>query len=75
MHVTDVACDERGRLLLTVEADQVVTGCASFSVVAIGHGRRVHRARDARCLGRTAVVRWPKRALRVRRASLRRQPG
>ena len=47
LHVIDVHHDRGGRLVVTVETDEVVTGCRACCVVALGHGRRVHRAHDA----------------------------
>jgi ribosomal protein S27AE len=41
MHVLDVNEDDRGRLVLTVESDQVHTGCPSCGVIAASHGRRL----------------------------------
>src|SRR5829696_3147805 len=66
MHVLDVNEDDRGRLVLTVESDQVQTGCPSCGVVAISHGRRPRRLHDAPCLGRVTVLRWLKRLWRCR---------
>jgi transposase len=64
MHVLDVDRDEGGRLRLTVETDQKVTGCPSCAVVAVGHGRREHRVHDAPCFGTPSVVVWRKRVWR-----------
>ena len=41
MHVLDVRLDDRARLVLTVESDQVEHGCPFCGVLAVGHGRRV----------------------------------
>jgi len=64
MHVLDVARDELDRLLLTVESDQTVAGCPACGVVAVGHGRRLHRVRDAPCFATPTVVAWRKRIWR-----------
>lgn len=48
-------------LVLDVETDQTVNGCASCGVVAVGHGRRIHRLQDVPCFGRPVLVRWLKR--------------
>jgi transposase len=66
MHVLDVNEDDRGRLVLTVESDQVQTGCPSCGVVAVSHGRRPRTLHDAPCLGRVTVLRWLKRLWRCR---------
>jgi len=52
------------RLLLTVETDGDMGGCPGCGVVAIGHGRRVHEAADAPCLGVPVRLRWRKRIWR-----------
>ena len=64
MHVLEVAQDESGRLVVTVETDADVGGCPSCGVVAVGHGRRVHEAADAPCFGAVTVIRWRKRIWR-----------
>jgi transposase len=64
MHLLDVDRDNCGRLLLTVETDQVAMGCRSCGVIAVGHGRREHRVHDAPCFGAPTVVRWRKRVWR-----------
>jgi len=66
MHVVDVNKDDRGRLVLTVESDQVQTGCPSCGVVAASHGRRPRTLHDAPCLGQVTLVRWLKRLWRCR---------
>ena len=66
MHVLDVAVDGRGRLVLTVETDRTVAGCPSCGVVAVGHGRRVHRVHDAPCFAASTVLMWRKRNWRCR---------
>jgi transposase len=66
MHVLDVNEDDRGRLVLTVESDQVHTGCPSCGVIAASHGRRPRMLHDAPCLGRVTLVRWLKRMWRCR---------
>jgi transposase len=66
MHVLEVARDDLGRLLLTVETDQVVMGCPSCGVVATAHGRRAHRVHDAPCFATSAVLLWRKRIWRCR---------
>jgi len=64
LHVIDVGHDRSGRLVVTVETDELVTGCRSCGVVAVGHGRRVHRAHDAPAFGASVVIRWRKRVWR-----------
>ena len=64
LHVIDVHHDRGGRLVVTVETDEVVTGCRACGVVALGHGRRVHRAHDAPGFGTQVVVAWRKRIWR-----------
>ena len=59
LHVIDVHHDAGGGLVVTVETDEVVTGCRACGVVAVGHGRRVHRAHDAPAFGAPVVVAWP----------------
>jgi transposase len=66
MHVLDVEGDRDDRLIVTVESDQVETGCPSCGVVAASHGRRLRRLHDAPCLGRVTMVRWLKRMWRCR---------
>jgi len=66
LHVLDVEIDERQRLVLTVESDQIEHGCPGCGVFAVGHGRRVHVVHDAPCFGRVTVVRWVKRVWRCR---------
>jgi transposase len=66
MHVLDVNDDDRGRLVLTVESDQVQAGCPSCGVIAASHGRRPRMLHDAPCLGRVTVLRWLKRLWRCR---------
>ena len=56
LHVLDVEIDERQRLVLTVESDQIAHGCPACGVLAVGHGRRVHVVHDAPCFGRVTVV-------------------
>ena len=51
-------------MVLDVETDQVLAGCTSCGVVAVGHGRRVVRVHDTPCFGRPVVVRWFKRIWR-----------
>ena len=63
MHVLEVE-REPDRFVITVETDADTTGCTSCGVVAVGHGRRVHRAADAPCFGVPVVVRWLKRIWR-----------
>jgi transposase len=62
--VLEVAGGGCGRLLLTVETDQTVAGCPSCGVVAVGHGRRVHRVHDAPCFAASTVLVWRKRIWR-----------
>ncbi len=64
LHVLDVAHDDVGRLVVTVESDEVLTGCRSCGVVAVGHGRRVHRVHDAPAFGTSVLIRWRKRIWR-----------
>jgi len=64
LHVIDVHHDAGGQLVVTVETDEVVTGCRACGVVATGHGRRVHRAHDAPTFGTSVVIRWRKRVWR-----------
>lgn len=64
LHVLDVVHDRQGRLVVSVESDEVLTGCRSCGVVAVGHGRRVHRAHDAPAFGTSVLIRWRKRVWR-----------
>jgi transposase len=64
LHVLDVAHDAGGRLVVTVESDEVLTGCRRCGVVAVGHGRRVHRVHDAPAFGTSVLIRWRKRVWR-----------
>ena len=64
LHVIDVGHDRSGRLVVTVETDELMTGCRVCGVVAVGHGRRVHRAHDAPAFGTQVVIRWRKRVWR-----------
>ena len=64
LHVIDVHHDPGGGLVVTVETEEVVTGCRACGVVAVGHGRRVHRAHDAPAFGAPVVVAWRKRVWR-----------
>jgi transposase len=66
MHVLDVGDDPDGRLIVTVESDQIETGCPSCGVMAASHGRRARMLHDAPCLGRITMVRWLKRMWRCR---------
>jgi len=66
MHVLDVVVDDRQRLVLTVESDQLQHGCPSCGVLAVGHGRRVRWLHDAPCFGRVTVLRWLVRVWRCR---------
>jgi len=63
MHVLDVT-HVGGRLVLTIETGQTPTGCPTCGVVAVGHGRREHRAHDAPCFGTPTVLVWRKRVWR-----------
>jgi transposase len=63
MHVVDVRSGHR-KLVITVETDADVAGCPGCGVVAIGHGRREHRAADAPCFGIPVLVVWRKRVWR-----------
>ncbi|WP_211223267.1 transposase family protein [Propionicicella superfundia] len=60
MHVLKAA-HEPGRVVVTVETDQVLTGCPACGVVAVGHGRREHRRADAPLFGTPVLVVWRKR--------------
>jgi transposase len=66
MHVLDVKLDDCDRLVLTVESDQLVHGCPTCGVLAVGHGRRDPLVHDAPCFGRVTLVRWLKRVWRCR---------
>jgi transposase len=66
IHVLGVEIDDRQRLVVTVESDQLEAGCPSCGVVAAGHGRRVHLVHDAPCFDRVTLVRWRKRIWRCR---------
>lgn len=63
MHVLDASVVD-DRLVLDVETDQTLTGCPACGVVAVGHGRRVHRLHVVPCFGRSVLVRWRKRVWR-----------
>ncbi|MBA2699958.1 MAG: transposase, partial [Nocardioidaceae bacterium] len=63
MHVLTVV-REPDRLVLTVETDDDLAGCPTCGVVAVGHGRRVHRVHDAPCFAVPSVVVWRKRVWR-----------
>ena len=65
-HVLDVEDHRDGRLIVTVESDQVETGCPSCGVIAASHRRRPRMLHDAPCLGRVTMVRWLKRMWRCR---------
>ncbi len=65
LHVVGVE-HAAARLVLTVESEADATGCPSCGEVAVGHGRRVHEAADAPCLGARVLVRWRKRLWRCR---------
>lgn len=69
VHVLDVCTGDDGALVLDVETDQMLAGCGSCGVVAVGHGRRVVRLHDTPCFGRPVVVRWSKRIWRCVEAS------
>ena len=64
LHVLDVTTRDDGALMLDVETDEVLAGCAGCGVVAVGHGRRVVRLHDTPCFGRPVLVRWRKRIWR-----------
>jgi hypothetical protein len=49
MHVLDATRRDDGTLVLDVETDQALAGCASCGVVAVGHCRRVVCLHDAPC--------------------------
>jgi transposase len=66
IHVLWVEIDDRQRLVVTVESDQLEAGCPSCGVVAAGYGRRVHPLHDAPCFDRVTLVRWRKRIWRCR---------
>lgn len=63
MHVLDVRHGHR-KVVITVETDADTAGCPGCGVLAIGHGRREHRAADAPCFGIPVLVRWRKRVWR-----------
>jgi len=63
MHVLEVL-REPDRFVITVETDADTAGCRRCGVIAVGHGRRLHRAADAPCFGVPVVVRWLKRIWR-----------
>ncbi len=69
VHVLDVTRRDDGTVVLDVETDQVLAGCTSCGVVAVGHGRRVVRLHDTPCFGRPVLVRWRKRIWRCAEAS------
>ena len=64
VHVLDVTRRDDGSVVLDVETDQALAGCAGCGVVAVGHGRRVVRLHDTPCFGRPVLVRWRKRIWR-----------
>ena len=64
VHVLDVTTRQDGKVVLDVETDQVLAGCAACGVVAVGHGRRVVRLHDTPSFGRPVLVRWRKRIWR-----------
>jgi transposase len=66
IHFFWVEIDDRQRLVVTVESDQLEAGCPSCGVVAAGYGRRVHPLHDAPCFDRVTLVRWRKRIWRCR---------
>ena len=63
LHVLEVDHDD-GRVVVTVESDQTLTGCPSCGVVAVAHGRRVHRVHDAPVFAAPVVLVWRKRIWR-----------
>jgi len=63
MHVLTASVAEN-QLVLEVETDQTLAGCPACGVVAVGHGRRVHRLHDVPCFGRPVLIRWRKRIWR-----------
>jgi transposase len=68
VHVLDVHHGHR-RLVITVETDADLAGCPGCGVLAVGHGRREHRAFDAPCFGLPVLVIWRKRIWRCREPS------
>src|SRR5829696_10083832 len=66
IHVLGMEIDDRQRLVVTLESDQLEAGCPACGVVAAGHGRRVHLVHDAPCFDRVTLVRWRKRIWRCR---------
>lgn len=62
-HVLDVQRGHR-KLVITVEADAVATGCPVCGVVLTGHGRRRVAAADAPCFGTPVLIVWLKRVWR-----------
>lgn len=69
VHVVDVTTRDDGTVVLDVETGQVLAGCGSCGVAAVGHGRRVVRLHDAPCFGRPVLVRWRKRIWRCAEAA------
>ena len=64
VHVLDVTTRDDGSLLLDVETNEDLAGCAECGVLAVGHGRRVVRLHDTPCFGRSVLVGWHKRIWR-----------
>jgi transposase len=60
-HVVDVAGDEGGGLIVTVESAPGSMGCPRCGVIAHSHGRRVHHLVDAPAFGRPVRLLWRKR--------------
>jgi transposase len=69
VHVLGVSIGADGGLVLEVETDQVLAGCASCGVVAVGHGRRLVQLHDAPCFARPVLVRSRKRVWRCAEAT------
>ena len=63
LHVLEVDHDD-GRVVVTVESDQTLTGCPVCGVVAVAHGRRGHRVHDAPVFATSVVLVWRKRIWR-----------
>ncbi|WNB86977.1 ISL3 family transposase [Cellulomonas sp. ATA003] len=63
LHVLEVDHDD-GRVVVTVESDQTLTGCPSCGVVAVAHGRRLHRVHDAPVFATSVLLVWRKRIWR-----------
>jgi len=63
LHVLDVDRDRAGRLVVTVETEEVLTGCRVCGSWLWVTGQ-VHGAHDAPAFGTSVVIRWRKRVCR-----------